>query len=152
MAFKESVYIDASVETVFAVIADFESAPAIMETVVKTEKLTEGPMGVGTRIKEVRNVRGNAAEAELLVSEFIPNEIYTVTNDSFGMTVEYRYQFTAEATGTTVDFIGSIRSKGLKNALTKPLFERILKKEDKNHLVKLKEYIEQQKNNEVGMT
>lgn len=143
MAFKESVYIDAPVETVFGIITDFEHAPSIMETVVKTEKLTEGPIGVGTRIREVRNIRGKEAEAELVVSEFIPNEKYAVTSESFGMTVEYRYHFTAKDNGTTVDFTGLLRAKGLKNALIKPLFERILKKEDKDHLVKLKEYIEQ---------
>lgn len=145
MAFKESVYIDAPVETVFGIITNFEHAPSIMKTVVKTEKLTDGPIGVGTKIKEVRNINGKAAEAELLVSEFIPNEKYAVTNDSFGMTVEYHYEFAAKEMGTTVDFNGFIRSKGLRNAMIKPLFERILRKEDKGHLVKLKEYIEQQR-------
>ena len=145
MAFKETVYIDAPVETVFAITTDFDHAPLIMENVVKTEKLTEGPMQVGTRVKEVRNIRGKEAETVLVISELIPNQKYTVKSENFGMTVEYHYRFMAKENGTTVDFNGLIHTKGLKNALIKPLFEMILKKEDKDHLVKLKQYIEQHK-------
>ena len=145
MAFKETVYIDAPVETVFTITTDFDHAPLIMENVVKTEKLTEGPMQVGTRVKEVRNIRGKEAETVLVISEFIPNQKYTVKSENFGMTVEYHYHFMAKENGTTVDFNGLIHTKGLKNALIKPLFEMILKKEDKDHLVKLKQYIEKHK-------
>lgn len=144
MAFKESVHIDAPVETVFAITSDFEHAPKIMDNVVKTEKLTEGPLQAGTQVKETRNVRGNEIVTVLNVSEFIPNQKYTVTSESAGMTVVYEYDFRAQDGGTTVDFKGSIRSKGLKNAFIRPLFERILKKEDKAHLLRLKEYIEQE--------
>ncbi|HSJ37328.1 MAG TPA: SRPBCC family protein [Planococcus sp. (in: firmicutes)] len=145
MAFKESVYIDATIETVFDITTDFEHAPLIMETVIRTEKLTDGPMQAGTEVKEVRNVRGREIETVLVVSEYVPHQKYSVKSDSAGMTVVYRYEFTAKDGGTTIDFTGSIQSKGLKNALIRPMFERILKKEDKDHLVKLKEYIEQQK-------
>ena len=146
MAFKETVYIDAPVETVFAITTDFEHAPMIMDNVIKTEKLTEGPMQVGTQVKETRDIRGKEIETVLIVTEFIPHQKYTVTSESAGMTVEYQYHFMVKEDGTTVDFTGLIHSKGLKNALIKPLFERILKKEDKDHLVRLKQYIEQQKN------
>lgn len=145
MAFKETVFIDAPVEKVFAITTDFDHAPFIMENVVKTEKLTEGPMQVGTRVKEVRNIRGKEVDTVLVISEFIPNQKYTVKSENFGMTVEYQYLFLAQENGTTVDFNGLIHTKGLKNALIKPLFEMILKKEDKDHLVKLKQYIEQHK-------
>ncbi|WP_394189950.1 SRPBCC family protein [Paenisporosarcina quisquiliarum] len=145
MAFKETVFINAPVEKVFAITTDFEHAPFIMENVVKTEKLTEGPMQVGTRVKEVRNIRGKEVDTVLVISEFIPNQKYTVKSENFGMTVEYQYRFLAQEIGTTVDFNGLIHTKGLKNALIKPLFEMILKKEDKDHLVKLKQYIEQHK-------
>lgn len=145
MAFKETVYIDAPVETVFAITTDFDQAPLIMETVVKTEKLTEGSMEVGTRVKEVRNIRGKEAETILIVSEYIPNQKFSVKSETFGMTVEYHYRFTTQESGTIVDFNGLIHAKGFKNALIKPLFEMILKKEDKNHLVRLKQYIEKQK-------
>ncbi|WP_033543538.1 SRPBCC family protein [Planococcus sp. CAU13] len=145
MAFKETVYIKAPVETVFAIATDFKYASKIMDNVVKAEKLTEGPVQAGTQIMELRNVRARAVETILHVTEFIANQKYTVKSESAGMTVVYEYLFQAQEDGTTVDFKGTIRSKGMKNMLIKPFFEKILKKEDENHLVRLKEYIEQQK-------
>ncbi|MCM3609655.1 SRPBCC family protein [Planococcus sp. MERTA32b] len=143
MAFKETIYIEAPVEAVFAVATDFEYASKVMDTVVKAEKVTEGPMQAGTQIKELRNIRGRAVETILHVTEFIANQKYTVKSESGGMTIEYQYDFLAEENGTTVNFKGTIRSKGLRNMLIKPFFEKILKKEDENHLTSLKEYIEQ---------
>lgn len=145
MAFKETIHIEAPVEMVFAVATDSEVAAKIMDNVVKAEKITEGPIQAGTQIKELRNVRARAVETILHVTEFIANQKYTVKSESAGMTIEYQYLFLSEENGTTVDFKGSIRSKGLKNLLIKPFFEKILKKEDENHLQRLKEYIEEQR-------
>ncbi|XKE96488.1 SRPBCC family protein [Metaplanococcus flavidus] len=145
MAFRQTVQIAAPVETVFAIATDFEYAPKIMDNVIRAEKLTEGPLQVGTQIKETRNVRTNEINTVMHVTEFIPGEKYTVKSESGGMTVTYQYQFRASDDGTTVDFAGSIKSKGLKNAFIRPFFEKILKKEDEDHLMRLKEYIEQEK-------
>lgn len=145
MAFKETVHINGSVETVFAIATDFEYAPKFMENVVKSEKITEGPLQVGSQIKELRNVRGQGVETILTVTEFIPNEKYAVTSESGGMTVEYQYHFQAEGDETVVDFTGAVHSKKLKNILIRPFFERVLKKEDKNHLIRLRNYIENPK-------
>ena len=142
MAFKETIYINAPVETVFDVTTDFKQAMSIMDNVVKIEILTDGPMQVGTRVKEVRKIRGKEAETVLVVTEYIPNQKYAVKSEDSGITVEYHYQFNAQANGTSVDFNGLIQTKGLRNSLFKPLIEMILKKEDKNHLVQLKNYIE----------
>lgn len=149
MAFRETVYIEAPVETVFAVTTDFEQAPLIMDNVIRTEKVTEGPIQAGAQVKEFRNIRGREIETILHITEFIPSQKYTVKSESAGMTIEYQYQFLATEGGTTVDFKGTIRSKGIKNMLIKPFFEKILKKEDENHLVRLKEYVEQPKTEEI---
>lgn len=150
MAFKETISIEAPVETVFAVATDFEYASKVMDTVVKAEKITDGPMQAGTQIKELRNVRGRAVETILHVTEFIANQKYTVKSESGGMTIEYQYDFLAEENGTTVNFKGTIRSKGLRNMLIKPFFEKILKKEDENHLTSLKKYIEKPETEEIS--
>ncbi len=142
MAFKETTTVHAPVAAVFDVVTDFTQAPAIMENVVKTEKLTEGPMQAGTQIKEVRNIRGKEAATVLTVAEFVPNQMFVVKSEMSGITVTYQYDFTSLDEGTKIDFKGSIQSKGLKNALIKPLFEMMLKQEDKGHLEKIKAYIE----------
>jgi len=142
MAFKETIHINAPVETVFEVTTDFKHAMSIMDNVVKIEILTDGPIQVGTRVQEVRKMRGIEAETVLVVTEYIPNQKYAVKSEDSGITVEYHYLFNAKANGTSVNFNGLIHTKGVKNYLLKPLIEMVLKKEDKNHLVQLKEYIE----------
>lgn len=142
MAFKESVFINAPVEKVFEVTTDFRHAKSIMNNVVKAEQLTEGPFQVGTQISEVRKMGGKEIETILMVTEHIPNQKYAVKSEKNGITVEYQYRFSALENGTTIDFEGIIQTKGLINSLLKPLIEFFLKKEDKDHLVKLKSYIE----------
>lgn len=61
MAFTETTIIHAPMETVFNVVTDFSQAPFMMEHIVRTEKLTAGPMRVGTQIEEVRTIRGKEA-------------------------------------------------------------------------------------------
>jgi len=149
MAFKETVHIIGPVETVFAIATDVKYAPKFMENVVKSEKNKEGTLQVGSQVKELRDVRGEGVETILTVTEFIPNEKYTVTSETSGMTVEYQYQFQAEGNETVVDFTGAVHSKKLKNILIRPFFERVLKKEDKNHLIRLRNYIENPKTEET---
>lgn len=144
MAFKETTVIHAPVKSVFDIVTDFSQAPFIMEHIVRTEKLTEGPMQVGTQIKEVRNIRGKEAATVLTVAEFNPHQTFVVKSEMSGITVTYQYDFMSFEEGTKVDFKGSIKSKGLKNMLIKPIFESMLKKEDKDHLEKIKAYIEKE--------
>lgn len=144
MAFKKEVFIKAPVETVFNAATDFNNAMKIMENVVGMEVLTDGPVQQGTKIKEVRNIRGMTAEAILTVSEFTPNQSYSVHSENNGILVDYHYSFLPKDEGTVVQFEGIIRTKGLKNLLLKPIVTKIIKKEDENHLEKLREVIMQE--------
>lgn len=143
MAFIKEVYIDASVETVFNVASDFNNSVFIMDNVVGIEMLTEGPVQKGTKVKEVREVRGRTIESILVFTEYVANQKYSVTSENNGIFIEYHYSFHPQENGTVVNFEGFIRTKGFKNALLKPIVTAIIKKEDGDHLDRLKEFIEQ---------
>lgn len=143
MAFMKEVYIEASVETVFNVASDFNNSVFIMDNVVGIELLTEGPVQKGTKVKEVRDVRGRTIESILVFTEYVANQKYSVTSENNGIFIEYHYSFHPQASGTVVNFEGFIRTKGFKNALLKPIVTAIIKKEDGDHLDRLKEFIEQ---------
>jgi hypothetical protein len=142
MAFIKEVYIDASVETVFNVASDFNNSVFIMDNVVGIEMLTEGPVQKGTKVKEVREVRGRTIESILVFTEYVANQKYSVTSENNGIFIEYHYSFHPQESGTVVNFEGFIRTKGFKNTLLKPIVTAIIKKEDGDHLDKLKEFIE----------
>ncbi|MEY8741472.1 hypothetical protein AB9M62_18510 [Bacillales bacterium AN1005] len=56
--FRASVIITEPVDVVFAYFANMSYAPEYMSNVEETEKLTDGPVGVGTKYRELRKVRG----------------------------------------------------------------------------------------------
>ena len=143
MAFMKEVYIEASVETVFNVASDFNNSVFIMDNVVGIELLTEGPVQKGTKVKELRDVRGRTIESILVFTEYVANQKYSVTSENNGIFIEYHYSFHPQESGTVVNFEGFIRTKGFKNALLKPIVTAIIKKEDGDHLDRLKEFIEQ---------
>jgi hypothetical protein len=143
MAFIKEVYIEASVETVFNVASDFNNSVFIMDNVVGIELLTEGPVQKGTKVKELRDVRGRTIESILVFTEYVANQKYSVTSENNGIFIEYHYSFHPQESGTVVNFEGFIRTKGFKNALLKPIVTAIIKKEDGDHLDRLKEFIEQ---------
>lgn len=143
MAFIKEVYIDASVETVFKAASDFNNSVFIMDNVVGIEMLTEGPVQKGTKVKEVREVRGRTIESILVFTEYVANQKYSVKSENNGIFIEYHYSFHPQESGTVVNFEGFIRTKGFKNTLLKPFVTAFIKKEDGDHLNKLKEFIEQ---------
>lgn len=142
MAFIKEVHINAPVETVFKAASDFNNSVFIMDNVVGIEFLTEGPVQKGTKIKEVREVRGKTIESILIFTEFVSNQRYSVKSEINGILIEYHYSFHPQDSGTVVNFEGVIQTKVFKNALLKPIVIAIIKKEDGDHLDKLKEFIE----------
>ncbi|MBD1380509.1 DUF3284 domain-containing protein [Metabacillus arenae] len=141
-AFADSVFIKAPVDKVFSFAIKPENSVQIMENVIKTEKLTEGPIQVGTKFKETREIRGRKAEAVIECTKFIQNEVYSVKSEAKGLEVTYHYRFKEVDQGTQVDFDCQIKTSGIIMKLTKPLFTKILKKEDGEHLQKMKSMIE----------
>ncbi|MFD1739776.1 SRPBCC family protein [Bacillus salitolerans] len=152
MAFKREVWINAPLEKVFEIASDLRNSAAILEHVVDVQLLSEGPISKGTKLKEVREIRGRKAEALIVVTEFIPNQKYSVKSENNGLFVEYHYTFHPKDSGTIVQFEGVIHTKGFMNVLFKPVIASIIKKEDGNHLEDLKKYIEQQNDNKEEAT
>ncbi|QBP42878.1 SRPBCC family protein [Paenisporosarcina antarctica] len=142
MAFIKEVHINAPVEIVFKAASDFNNSVFIMDNVVGIEVLTEGPVQKGTKIKEIREVRGRTIESILIFTEFVTNQRYSVKSEINGILIEYHYSFHPQDSGTVVNFEGFIRTKGFKNALLKPIITAIIKKEDGDHLERLKAFIE----------
>lgn len=140
---QDSVIITKPVEEVFSFAANMDNSTQIMENVVSIEKLTEGPVQVGSKFKETREIRGRKASSIIEFTEFVPNERYVVKSEANGLKVIYYYDFkpTVEG-GTKVNFQGDIHTSGIIMKLTKPIIRKILKKEDGDHLKQLKRLIE----------
>ncbi|UOQ45151.1 SRPBCC family protein [Halobacillus salinarum] len=143
MGFMEkSVVIQKPIEEVFAQATDFKQSPRIMDAVVEVELLSDGPVKKGYQFKEVREIRGRRVPSVIEVTEYKPGERYSVRSNQQGIDLRYHYAFTQTTEGTKVSFTGELYTEGLRNKLTKPFLQMVIKKEDEDHLDHLKKFIE----------
>lgn len=132
-------------EEVFAFAVDIENAPRYMSNVVGMEKITEGPIRVGSIFIETRNIRGKEAKAEREIVEFQQNRSFAISGISNGLTILYRYTFEEIVEGTQAQFFAEIHTQGWLMKLTRPFLVKMIKQEDGNHLRYLKEVLESEK-------
>ena len=99
-------------------------------------KITDGPMGVGTRLRETRLMRGKEEQAELEVVTYEPFQQFALKNVTAGIETVYRYTFHAEANGTWLDLVCEVKASGAKKLLVL-LVVGELRKEDGLQLQKL---------------
>lgn len=61
--FESTVTVRRPVEVVFAFLADFENVPMWNVAIERTTKVTSGPLGVGTRYRQIRTTPRRRQEA-----------------------------------------------------------------------------------------
>jgi carbon monoxide dehydrogenase subunit G len=126
---------------VFQFVTDPANSPKVISSVIRTETLTDGLVGVGTRYRETRLMNGKEQQTELEVAAFENGSRYSVRNETQGIETVYNYSFNPEKHGTRINLICHVNAKGLKKAMV-PLVVNILKKEDGDHLQRLKNAME----------
>jgi uncharacterized protein YndB with AHSA1/START domain len=134
-------WISRSPKEVFDFITSSDNAPKVVQSVKTMVKLTEGSVRVGTRYHETRLMNGNEQDAELEVTSYEPNQKYAMKNMTDGIETVYSYTFHPEADGTRVHLACEVKSSGLKKLML-PMVVSILKKEDGDHLQRLKNALE----------
>jgi hypothetical protein len=141
-AFTREIEISKPIEEVFQYITDVSKASKIMRNVIASNWITAGPIMVGAKFKEVREIRGKKAESIIEVIAYEPNKRYSVKSEMKGLESIYHYHFTESEIGTIVQFVCDVEAYTFMMKLTKPMFIRILQKEDGNHLENLKREME----------
>ncbi|HSK88229.1 MAG TPA: SRPBCC family protein [Anaerolineales bacterium] len=139
--FNLSEWISCSPEEVFDFITTSDNAPKVVQSVKSMVKLSEGPARLGTRYRETRLMNGREQHAELEVVAYEPNHRYAMKNVTGGIEIVYQYTFHPEADGTRVDLVCEVKAGGLKKLML-PMVVSILKKEDGDHLQRLKKALE----------
>jgi len=140
--FNMSEWVARPPKEVFDFISASENAPKIVQSVTNMVKLTEGPPRVGTRYRETRLMSGKEQQAELEIVEFEPTQKYAMQNVTSGIQTVYRYNFQPERDGTRIDLVCKLNAKGIKKLML-PLVAAILKKEDGDHLQRVKQVLEE---------
>jgi carbon monoxide dehydrogenase subunit G len=139
--FELTERIDKGQREVWDFMIDLENMPNWMPTVKRLEKLTEGPMRLGTRFRETRIINNKEHSAEIEITEFEEPDKYAATADEKGIRCTYHYTFAPEDQGTRVNLVAEVQARGLAKLFT-PLFVKMMKKMDGGHLADAKRAME----------
>jgi polyketide cyclase/dehydrase/lipid transport protein len=120
-SFSLEKFITTPVEQVFSIFSDIDHAADNISGVIKIEKLTEGPVGVGTRFKQTRHLLNMDATETLEFIEFTAFKSYTVKAEFCGEEYTVWINFERRSAGTTVFIKCQVRPLSLIGKFASPL-------------------------------
>jgi len=138
---ERSIVIDRPVEEVWEFVHDTADNILWQTTLAESEKLTEGPMDVGTRVREVRHFLGLRIESTWEMTEYEPNSTSAIRGVSGPIPLSGRYRVEAFEGGTRFTVTGELDAHG-SFKLTEPVFARIARRELEANLGHLKDLLE----------
>ena len=127
--------IAAPLDRVFQTFTDLERGPAHVSGIKKLEMITPGSVHVGTRWLETREVVGRLDTAEMEITAFELNRMYTITHHKAGVRINTTFWFESLRDGTKVTVEFDLDPAGLPPGLLAPLGWAIAGKVEKvlNH-------------------
>ena len=125
----QEVHVAASPEKVFALVTSFGDIARILPGMVESVVLTPGPIAVGSRIREKREVKGRIRESEMVVTAHEPARRFWMDVHSGGKKAgEGGFDLAPAEGGTRLRYTIDFRMPGLMVLFT-PLVKPIVRKE-----------------------
>ncbi len=136
-----SITINRPVEEVFAVLSNPENGPKWSSGSSEAKITSQGPIGVGTRYRSVRQALGRRIESETEITEYEPNRRYATKSISGPFPMESAVTFERVEGGTRVT--GTLMGEpGGFFKLAEPLLVRTAKRQFEGDLANLKDLME----------
>jgi uncharacterized protein YndB with AHSA1/START domain len=131
---------------VFSAVTDLERLSEWQPAVVEVERLDGGPLAAGSRLKEVREVRGKRLEQVVEIAEFTPGQRFGMRIVEGPLPVHGELTFASDGNGGTrlnVHAFGHARGA---MRLLGPVLNAGLKREFRGQYGRLKDLVEAQPN------
>jgi carbon monoxide dehydrogenase subunit G len=110
---QESITTPLGIDETFAFVADFANAQHWDPGVASSERLDNGPLGVGARYRLGVRMRGKVAPMEYRITAYeAPNRV-VLAGEGSGVTATDEIRFSPAGTGTKIDYIADIHLGGL---------------------------------------
>jgi len=138
---ERSIVIDRPVEEVWEFVHDTANNVLWQTTLAESEKLTEGPMDVGTRVREVRHFLGLRIESTWEMTEYEPTRRSAIRGISGPIPLSGSYRLEEADAGTKLTVSGELDAHGFFK-LAEPIFARITGRELEANLGHLKDLLE----------
>ena len=137
----QSVTVNRPVDEVWSFIINWENTTRWSRGVLEARQTSDGPLGVGSRLRTVVKAFGRRRTADYLVTEYEPNHALAFTVTAGPMTSRARYSVQPAGAGTRLTAFGQAEATGLYKLLA-PLLVRILKRHSQDDLASLKRILE----------
>ena len=135
-----SIVINRPLEEVFVFLSNLENNLKWRSGMIKAEKISEGPVGVGTTYRLINSLFGRWVEGEAVVIEYELNRKYATMNKS-GLPIKTQRMFEPAEGGTKVTFSVETELGGFFK-LVEPLMAKIGKRRLTADAIKVKNIIE----------
>jgi carbon monoxide dehydrogenase subunit G len=135
-----SVIIHRPLAEVFAILSNLENNMRWRTGMIAAEKISAGPIGIGTSYRIINSIFGRRIEGEAVVTEYELNQKYATVNKS-GLPIETKRTFEPVNEGTKVTFAVKAELGGFFD-IAKPVLETIGKRRLESDAAKVKELVE----------
>ena len=142
MRVRASRVINAKGETVFQTVADIRNLSHALPQIKSYELLTDGALGVGTRFREVREMRGREMMTQLEITEFAPNEFVRMIADNPDTVWDSTFAIVQMRESSQLTIVMHARSKTMKAKLRNALIKWMIKWAIEKDLDSIKSYCE----------
>lgn len=142
--FSIDIDISRNARDVFAVLSDVHAMPRWYEAVKEVVPLTPGTPQLGARYRIGRTLPGGPVQNEIAVTEYEPDQLFTIESVSGPTPFRYRYTLEPAAQSTRLRLEGRITGDGLPGPLAHVdvLVTQLFKRGMGDNLRKLSQLIE----------
>jgi uncharacterized protein YndB with AHSA1/START domain len=142
MRVVESVVIERAPDEVWKIVADLDTHAEWRPAIVELRQVSEGPLGVGSRIREVLDWRGREIVIDDVVTAFEPPHHLGIHGGwkAADFEVDFRLEPHGEGTEATMDW--PLHPKSLLMKIAAPFMGGAMRRATKEELELLKEYVE----------
>lgn len=142
-AVEESIIIERPPETVFRLTTDPRNVPSYSPNIVEYEKLQDGPMEVGARVRGSVKVAGRRMDFVYEVIEFDPPRLFVAKTVESPIPFRVTQHYEETATGTRLDWLAkSDGFGGFFGELTESAVTSLYARDLQSDLERLKRFIE----------
>jgi carbon monoxide dehydrogenase subunit G len=139
--FELSIEIDRPVHEVWEYLTDPECVPEWQSSAQSSHQVSDGPMRVGTRLRDERRFMGRRATSDVEVSEYEPEHLFTLHGLSGPVRFTVHHRLSENGAGTRLDVQAEADPGGIGRFM-RPMIERAAGHELRGDFNRLKEKLE----------
>jgi hypothetical protein len=110
---REQIDTRLAIDDAFAFVADFANSMYWDAGVATSERIDDGPVGVGARYRLGIRLRDRVAPMQYRITVYEPNRRVVLVGSGSGVAAVDEIRFTPRGTGTHIDYVADIRLQGL---------------------------------------